>query len=333
MFAQALLTWYDYHQRDLPWRGEKDPYKVWVSEIILQQTRVQQGWDYYHRFIETFPDVRSLAEADEQEVLRVWQGLGYYSRARHIHHAAKQIMSDFGGIFPARYEDIRTLKGVGDYTAAAIAAFAFGLPHPAVDGNMLRVFSRYFGIREDIALPKTRREITARATREMKGTDPAKFNQAMMDFGATQCTPANPDCSVCPLQKSCYAHQHDLTDMLPVKIQKIKKRQRYFRLTMYLAHNKTILEKRVGNDIWRNMYQFPLQEFPTPPEQGEHYVATIHETLTHQQLQADLYVVPCRRLPKLQEHQIFVSLDQLSQYPMPKIMTIFLKEHLQITLT
>ena len=330
MFAPALLSWYDDHQRDLPWRGERDPYKVWVSEIILQQTRVQQGWDYYHRFIATFPNVRSLAEADEQEVLRVWQGLGYYSRARNIHHAAKQIMTDFGGMFPTRYEEIRSLKGVGDYTAAAIAAFAFGLPYPAVDGNMMRVISRLYGIREDIALPKTRKEITAIANREIAGTDPAKFNQAMMDFGATQCTPASPDCENCPLRKSCHAFQQNIVGILPVKIQKIKKRHRYFQLTMYIANNRTILEKRVGNDIWRNMYQFPLQEFPAPQEPREHFVTTIHETLTHQQLQADLYVVPCQRLPKLQEHQVDISLDQLSQYPMPKIMTQFLKNHLSI---
>ncbi|MBO7491301.1 MAG: A/G-specific adenine glycosylase [Bacteroidales bacterium] len=330
MFAQALLSWYDDHQRDLPWRGEQDPYKVWVSEIILQQTRVQQGWDYYHRFVETFPDVQTLAEADEQEVLRLWQGLGYYSRARNIHYAAKQIMNDYGGTFPKSYEEIRALKGVGDYTAAAIAAFAFGLPYPAVDGNMMRVISRLYGIRENIALPKTRKEITAIVSREMTGTDPAKFNQAIMDFGSIQCTPASPDCENCPLRKKCHAFQNNIVGVLPVKIQNIKKKQRYFQLTMYLSQEKTILEKRVAHDIWRNMYQFPLQEFAEPQEQREHFVVTIHETLTHQQLQADLYVVPCKSLPQLQDHQVVVSLDQLSQYPMPKIMTIFLKEHLSL---
>ncbi|MCR4965310.1 MAG: A/G-specific adenine glycosylase [Bacteroidales bacterium] len=326
MFAQTLFSWYDDHQRDLPWRGEQDPYKVWVSEIILQQTRVQQGWDYYHRFIETFPNVQALAEADEQVVLRVWQGLGYYSRARNIHFAAKQIMNDFGGQFPNRYEDIRSLKGVGDYTAAAIAAFAFGLPYPAVDGNMMRVISRYFGIRENIALPKTRKEITNIATQELADHDPAKFNQAMMDFGSTQCTPA-PNCEECPMRRQCYAFQNELTAVLPVKIQKITKKNRYFQLTMFIANEKTILEKRVGNDIWRNMYQFPLKEFDTPQPQGEHFVITIHETLTHQQLQADLYVIPCKKLPKTIENQEIVAIDKLSQYPMPKIMTQFLKNH------
>lgn len=328
MFAQLLLSWYNDHQRELPWRGETDPYKIWVSEIILQQTRVQQGWEYYQRFIQTFPDVRSLATADEQEVLRLWQGLGYYSRARNIHHAARQIMHDFGGTFPRSYEEIRSLKGVGDYTAAAIAAFAFGLPYPAVDGNMMRVICRHFGIREDIAAPKTRKEITRIARQEMADADPALFNQAMMDFGATQCTPANPACEECPLQKSCYAFQNSVTHLLPVKVQKIQKRQRYFQLTMHLADNRTILEKRVGNDIWRNMYQFPLteSEVPTPPQ--EHHVATIHETLTHQQIQADFYVKPCKRLPKLSAHQEMVSIEQLSQYPMPKIMTLFIQQYL-----
>ena len=328
MFAQQLLSWYNDHQRELPWRGETDPYKIWVSEIILQQTRVQQGWEYYQQFIQTFPDVQSLATADEQEVLRLWQGLGYYSRARNIHHAAQQIMRDFGGSFPKNYEDIRSLKGVGDYTAAAIAAFAFGLPYPAVDGNMMRVICRHFGIREDITIPKTRKEITRIARQEMADADPALFNQAMMDFGATQCTPANPACNECPLRKSCYAYLNGVTQLLPVKVQKIQKRQRYFQLTMHLAGNRTILEKRVGNDIWRNMYQFPLteSEVPTPPQ--EHHVATIHETLTHQQIQADFYVKPCKRLPKLQAHQEMVSLDQLSQYPMPKIMTLFIQKYL-----
>lgn len=328
MFAQQLLSWYNDHQRELPWRGETDPYKIWVSEIILQQTRVQQGWEYYQQFIQTFPDVQSLATADEQEVLRLWQGLGYYSRARNIHHAAQQIMQDFGGSFPKNYEDIRSLKGVGDYTAAAIAAFAFGLPYPAVDGNMMRVICRHFGIREDITAPKTRKEITRIARQEMADADPALFNQAMMDFGATQCTPANPACDECPLRKSCYAYLNGVTQLLPVKVQKIQKRQRYFQLTMHLAGNRTILEKRVGNDIWRNMYQFPLteSEVPTPPQ--EHHVATIHETLTHQQIQADFYVKPCKRLPKLQAHQEMVSLDQLSQYPMPKIMTLFIQKYL-----
>ncbi len=328
MFAQQLLSWYNDHQRELPWRGETDPYKIWVSEIILQQTRVQQGWEYYQQFIQTFPDVQSLATADEQEVLRLWQGLGYYSRARNIHHAAQQIMQDFGGSFPKNYEDIRSLKGVGDYTAAAIAAFAFGLPYPAVDGNMMRVICRHFGIREDITIPKTRKEITRIARQEMADADPALFNQAMMDFGATQCTPANPACDECPLRKSCYAYLNGMIQLLPVKVQKIQKRQRYFQLTMHLAGNRTILEKRVGNDIWRNMYQFPLTEteVPTPPQ--EHHVATIHETLTHQQIQADFYVKPCKRLPKLQAHQEMVSLDQLSQYPMPKIMTLFIQKYL-----
>lgn len=328
MFAQQLLSWYNDHQRELPWRGETDPYKIWVSEIILQQTRVQQGWEYYQQFIQTFPDVQSLATADEQEVLRLWQGLGYYSRARNIHHAAQQIMQDFGGSFPKNYEDIRSLKGVGDYTAAAIAAFAFGLSYPAVDGNMMRVICRHFGIREDITIPKTRKEITRIARQEMADADPALFNQAMMDFGATQCTPANPACDECPLRKSCYAYLNGVTQLLPVKVQKIQKRQRYFQLTMHLAGNRTILEKRVGNDIWRNMYQFPLteSEVPTPPQ--EHHVATIHETLTHQQIQADFYVKPCKRLPKLQAHQEMVSLDQLSQYPMPKIMTLFIQKYL-----
>ncbi len=333
MFADTLLLWSADHQRDLPWRGEKDPYKVWVSEIILQQTRVQQGWNYYQRFIEIFPDVRSLAVADEQEVLRLWQGLGYYSRARHLHQAAQQIMATHKGRFPSRYEDIRALKGVGDYTAAAIASFAFGEQRPAVDGNMMRVVSRYFGVVENISSPATKRTITSIAEKEIQQVDPASFNQAMMDFGSLQCTPANPACQNCPLQQGCYACQHDMATTLPIKNQQIRKRQRYFILTMFVDGVQTILEQRTGKDIWHNMYQFPLQEVKEPQPHGAHYATTIREVLTHQVISADIYVQPCRPLPKLQAHQQVVAIEELSRFPMPKIMTSFLQNHLDIITT
>ena len=193
-FSVLLRQWYEENKRDLPWRGESDPYKIWVSEIILQQTRVNQGWDYYLRFIEHFPTVRALAEAPIEEVLKVWQGLGYYSRARNMHFSAQQIMREYGGRFPQEYQQIRRLKGIGDYTAAAIASIAFHLPYPAIDGNVLRFVCRLHGIHDNIMQPATKQKITTLCKILMEETEPGTFNQAMMEFGATCCTPQNPHC-------------------------------------------------------------------------------------------------------------------------------------------
>ena len=216
-FADTLIAWYEDHKRDLPWRGEPDPYKIWVSEIILQQTRVQQGWDYYLRFIDNFPDVRTLAEADEERVLKVWQGLGYYSRARNMHAAAREIMSKHHGRFPDIYDEILSLKGIGAYTAAAIGSIAFHLPYPAVDGNVIRIVSRIFGVCEDVSQPAVVKRITEICETQMDSTQPGVFNQAAMDFGAMQCVPRNPNCEECPFQSDCYACQNNLVDILPVK--------------------------------------------------------------------------------------------------------------------
>ena len=242
-FTETLLAWYDEHKRTLPWRDEHDPYKIWVSEIILQQTRVQQGWDYYLRFIEAFPTPQALAEASEEQVLLLWQGLGYYSRARHIHAAAKQIMHDHNGIFPNQYEDIRKLKGIGDYTAAAIASIAFGLPYPALDGNVLRIMSRIFGITDDIALPATRKAITDLCLQHIDRQQPGIFNQACMDFGAIQCVPQNPPCETCPFQDECYAHRHQLVNILPVKSKAKAKRDRFLHFFLYIYNGKKVFVK------------------------------------------------------------------------------------------
>ena len=193
-FAETLISWYDDHKRDLPWRGETDPYKIWVSEIILQQTRVQQGWDYYLRFLDNFPTVKALAEADEERVLKVWQGLGYYSRARNMHAAAREIMSEHNGKFPQTYDKILSLKGIGKYTAAAVASIAFHLPYPAVDGNVIRIISRIFGVCEDVSQPAVVKRITDICNEQIDHDRPGVFNQAAMDFGAMHCTPKNPQC-------------------------------------------------------------------------------------------------------------------------------------------
>lgn len=253
-FADTLIRWYEEHKRDLPWRGENDPYKIWVSEIILQQTRVQQGWDYYLRFIDNFPNVKALAEAEEERVLKVWQGLGYYSRARNMHTAAREIMTKHGGQFPQDYDSILALKGIGKYTAAAIASIAFHLPYPAVDGNVIRIISRIFGICDDVTQPAVVKQITNICETHIDGKQPGIFNQAAMDFGAMQCTPKNSQCGECPFMRECYALHHQLTDILPVKKKKAEQKHRYFHYSVYLCDNHTIIEKRTGSDIWKNMY-------------------------------------------------------------------------------
>ena len=259
-FTDILLHWYADNKRSLPWRGERDVYRVWVSEIILQQTRIQQGWDYYLRFIEAFPDVKALAEADEEQVLRVWQGLGYYSRARNMHAAAQSVMHEHGGVFPKTYEQVRQLKGIGDYTAAAICAFAYGLPYPAVDGNALRIISRVFGIHENIADNSTRKAITEKCQKLMHDSDPEDFNQALMDFGSLQCTPKSPDCEHCPMQDECYAFQHQQVESLPVNIKHIQIKNRYLHYFVCIHQDEIIIEKREADDIWKGLYQLPMKE-------------------------------------------------------------------------
>ena len=326
-FAETLISWYDDHKRDLPWRGETDPYKIWVSEIILQQTRVQQGWDYYHRFLDNFPNVKTLAEADEEKVLKVWQGLGYYSRARNMHAAAREIMAEHHGIFPQTYDKIHSLKGIGNYTAAAIASIAFHLPYPAVDGNVIRIISRIFGICDDVTQPTVLKRITAICETEIDPAQPGVFNQAAMDFGAMQCVPRNPKCDECPFQSSCYAFKNNLTDTLPIKKKKGESKHRFFHYTVYLSDSQTIIEKRTGSDIWKNMYQFPLTE--TDSEKWpEKPVFVTREVLSHQIIHAAYYVKNVKKLPKTAENQSVIDFDEIEKLPMPKIMTLFLK-HLE----
>lgn len=322
-FADTLISWYEGHKRDLPWRGEPDPYKIWVSEIILQQTRVQQGWDYYLRFIDNFPNVKALAEADEERVLKVWQGLGYYSRARNMHAAAREIMSKHHGTFPQEYDKILELKGIGKYTAAAISSIAFHLPYPAVDGNVIRIVSRIYGVCDDVTQPAVVKRITEICEKEIDPKQPGSFNQAAMDFGAMQCVPRNPNCDECPFQSSCYAYKNNLVDILPVKKKKSELKHRYFHYTVYLSDDQTIIEKRTGSDIWRNMYQFPLLETDSEKSTGKPVYST-REILSHQLIHAAFYVKNVKKLPKLAENQLIINFDDIEKYPMPKIMTEFL---------
>lgn len=259
-FARQLLHWYSLHKRDLPWRRTQDPYLIWISEVILQQTRVKQGYDYYLRFIDAFPDVHALANASEDEVLRVWQGLGYYSRARNLHVAAQQIRDNFEGIFPKTYEDIISLKGVGEYTAAAIASSAYNLPYAVVDGNVYRVLSRFLAIDKPIDSTEGKKLFAKLAQGFLDKKNPNDYNQAIMDFGATQCVPVSPNCRECVLAEKCLALYQNKVSSLPVKQGKTVVKNRYFNYFDIKSDDTRFLHKRTGNDIWKNLYELPLIE-------------------------------------------------------------------------
>jgi A/G-specific adenine glycosylase len=331
-FTDTLLHWYADNQRSLPWRGERDVYRVWVSEIILQQTRVSQGWEYYLRFIKTFPNVKSLAEANEEDVLRVWQGLGYYSRARNMHAAAKSIMEHYGGRFPSDYNSIRQLKGIGDYTAAAISSFAYGLPYPAVDGNVLRIISRIYGIHDNIMEGSTRKHITELCTKLIAKANPADFNQALMDFGSLQCVPKKPACEECPLQSECYAYQHDEVELLPVSIKKIKVKQRYLHFFVFIRNNQILIEKREANDIWKNLYQLPMIETKKAQKLKHKLLFQTKHQLTHQMLHACFYEVSdINTLPPASSQRLTVDTEELNMYAFPQLIVNFLKLHIENT--
>lgn len=259
-FTEQLLAWYQLSDRPLPWKGIQNPYFIWLSEIILQQTRVEQGLPYYERFTNCYPTVQDLAAAPEDEVLKLWEGLGYYSRARNLHAAAKMVVSDFEGKFPTNYEGIRALKGVGEYTAAAIASFAYDLPYAVVDGNVYRVLSRFWGIDTPIDSTLGKKQFRALADALLDRTAPARYNQAIMDFGATHCTPKKPKCQTCLHQPCCQAYAQGRIGELPVKAKKLKKRPRFFFYWVVTDGERLALRKRLEGDVWAGLYDFPLTE-------------------------------------------------------------------------
>ncbi|THD69552.1 A/G-specific adenine glycosylase [Robertkochia marina] len=263
-FYQHIINWYTDNKRDLPWRNTRNPYKIWLSEIMLQQTRVEQGLPYYNKFVNKFPTVHHLSAASEDLVMKMWQGLGYYSRARNLHATAKYISHELDGRFPDNYKDLKKLKGVGEYTAAAIASFSYDEPAPVVDGNVYRLLSRYFGVDLPINATEGIKYFKALAEEVMHTSDPATYNQAVMEFGARQCKPQNPDCEQCPLNSSCVALQEKKVASLPVKLKKGKIKKRYFNYLVPFNSTEIILEKRTGKDIWRDLYQFPLIETQGP---------------------------------------------------------------------
>jgi A/G-specific adenine glycosylase len=341
-FHKILTVWYQQNKRELPWRAKKDPYWVWVSEIILQQTRVDQGTAYFLRFIDLFPDVKTLANAEENEVLKVWQGLGYYSRARNMHFAARQIMNNFNGLFPDTIINIEKLKGIGNYTAAAIASIAFDLPHAAIDGNVYRVLSRVFGIETAIDSTIGKREFSDLSNELLDRQNPGLFNEALMEFGALQCTPQNPDCKKCPFQDQCIAFAYNIIGELPFKSKKTKVKNRFFNYLFIRQEEYFYLEKREENDIWRNLYQFPLIESAktlTIEEllANEQFKSTFngleitiesesHEiihVLTHQKLHVRFIAIIIAktelRLPWIKVHP-----KEVNDFPVPKLIDNFL---------
>lgn len=341
-FRNRLIDWYLINKRDLPWRQHKDPYAIWLSEIILQQTRVAQGWAYYEKFLSQFPTIFDLATATEQEVIKCWQGLGYYSRARNLHKAARIVVNDLQDVFPNTYSNLIKLPGVGDYTASAIASICFGEKTPVVDGNVYRFLARYFGIHTPINTSAGAKEFKQLSFELIDPNDPATFNQAVMEFGALQCKPQNPDCRVCPFQSSCVAFEQNIVTMLPVKINKTKIKKRFFNYLVFLGdQSDTLLMQRKGKGIWENLYEFPLLEsenlidqagvwkhtdFPkwVNIDQSEirlYNDAPIVHKLSHQHLITQFWIVSSVTLPDTS-----IAVSDVEKFPVSTLTSRFLND-------
>ena len=314
-FALTLLRWFRENGRDLPWRQTHDPYAIWLSEIILQQTQVKQGWEYWERFMKRWPKVEDLAEATEDEVLREWQGLGYYSRARNLHFAAKQIV-EMGG-FPRTIEGLRSLKGVGDYTAAAIGSIAFGLPAAVVDGNVYRVLARHFGIDTPINSTEGKKVFAALAQELLPVSEASDYNQAIMDFGAIQCTPQSPRCSDCPLMESCAALRSGRVGELPVKQKMLKVRERHLIYIYVRCQGFVAIHRRGAGDIWQGLWE-PLH-MEEVPKGALLLRQNVKHVLTHRILLADFFLWEVAERPSLPDDYIWIREEQLDDYAVPRL--------------
>ena len=334
-FSVILLKWYKTNKRHLPFRDTHNPYLIWLSEIIFQQTRISQGLAYYERFSKKFPSPRALAAATEDEILKLWQGLGYYSRARNLHAAAKSM----NGIFPRTYEGVRALKGVGDYTAAAICSIAYNMPYAVVDGNVYRVLARVFGMDIPIDSTNGKKEFTALAQHLLDKKFPGEYNQAIMDFGATVCTPQTPQCLVCPLSKGCVARRENRVDTLPVKAQKTKVSERFFHYIYVEQENCVWLHKRRAGDIWQNLYELPMVETPKsgvlaqkPKWCGRAQLsvvgAPIKHVLSHRIIWAQLYKVKLPPAAKIPSEFLRVKKTDLEGYAVPRLVQKLLEKTL-----
>ena len=342
-FGNILIDWYELNKRDLPWRNTDDPYRIWISEIILQQTRVVQGYEYFMRFMEHYPKVEMLAAAEEDEVMKLWQGLGYYSRARNLHEAAKSIAA--AGEFPKTYEGVRALKGVGDYTAAAICSFAYHLPYAVVDGNVYRVLSRWMGIDTPIDSREGVKLFAALSQELLDKQRPGLYNQAIMDFGALQCTPASPNCMFCPLAESCMARKNGQVELLPVKQHKTKVTNRYFNYIYVRAGAFTFISRRDGKEIWKNLYELPLLETACDLKEEEFYADDklrtffadgekpvfrsvrrgVKHVLSHRIIYANFYEVTLPEDTRSFSGFIKIPVTELERYAVPRLIHQFLE--------
>lgn len=335
-FATQLLDWYHIHKRHLPWRETKEPFKVWLSEIILQQTRVKQGLPYYLNFTKSFETIRDFAEADLDDILKLWQGLGYYSRARNMHECAKMVMNTYDGNFPDNYIDLQKLKGVGKYTAAAIASICFDEAVPVVDGNVFRLMSRLFGMSEDIAKASNFKVFFERAKKIIPKEEPGNFNQAMMEFGATVCTPKSPDCTACMFENYCFAKRQDMIESLPVKSKNIKIKHRYFNYHVFTFDGQVLIRQRKAGDIWAGLFEFDLHETEKTLKNCnfenaklDYSSIEIAHQLTHQKLHIRFHIYRVNSkeaLEELKEKKLMtvVSFDDLTNYAVPKPIELFL---------
>lgn len=342
VFSKILISWYLKNKRDLPWRKTREPYPIWLSEIMLQQTRIEQGLPYYNQFITAFPSVFELAKAPQDKVLKLWQGLGYYSRARNLHETAKKVTLEFNGVFPESFKELKKLKGVGDYTAAAIASICYNEPVAVVDGNVYRVLSRFFEIETPINTTAGIKEFKALASELLDVNDPSNFNQAIMEFGALQCKPRNPLCESCPLNNGCLALKNDRIKELPVKLKKTKVKKRYFNYLVPISEErKTLINERTGKGIWHGLYEFPLIETEKAWEPGvklseekissllgaKNYTLNLYNEqpvvhkLSHQHIYTHFWMV---KMENLGEEA--VPLQKILEYPVPVLIANFLEE-------
>ncbi len=327
----------------MPWKGERDPYRIWLSEVILQQTRVAQGWDYYNRFIRKYPTIAKLAAAADTDVYKLWEGLGYYTRCKNLLATARTIVKERNGVFPDQYEDILSLKGVGPYTAAAIASFAYDLPYAVVDGNVFRVLSRYFGIDTPIDSTEGKKQFTALAQQVLAIKEPGAFNQAIMDFGATVCRPLSPVCSQCPLQKNCTAFSLGIVNRLPVKEKTLQRKTRWFTYFIFEHQQKVLVQQRTAKDIWQNLFEFYLLETGKQlPWEEKNVLAWLQEQtgttralvksiskiwvqeLTHQQIRAQFIRISLPAIPYFLQKHSWQPQQKLRKLAFPKIITGYL---------
>jgi A/G-specific adenine glycosylase len=346
-FSSILLKWHkQQNTREMPWKGQKDPYKIWLSEVILQQTRVEQGMAYYNRFLEKYPHIRKLAQAPDQEVFKLWEGLGYYNRCRNLLFTARQLVKENGGKFPEDYESLLALKGIGPYTAAAIASFAFNKPHAVVDGNVFRVLSRFFGIDEPIDSTRGKQVFSALASEMLNNREPALYNQAIMDFGAVVCKPFSPSCSTCPLQTHCAAFNEGKVNQLPVKEKSLKRKHRWFYYFLFECDGNLLVHERVGKDIWQHLYEFYLLETDSATHWDETTVrrwlkeqlvigkagkinisAVYTQQLTHQQISGQFIRVELEKIPGSLKKYPWRPVRSLVKLPFPRFINSWLAQY------